>query len=87
MILRVACFDLNCPLFTCLEFWPRLSSIRLEYSLLSFNQNFMKLADNLEMHNITKEVEFRPDQTIDVIGPSVPKEPIFDLVRSIACLV
>ena len=27
VILRIACFDLNCPLFTCLNFWHRLSSI------------------------------------------------------------
>ena len=27
VILRTACFDLNCPLFTCLDFWHRLSSI------------------------------------------------------------
>ena len=27
VILRIACFDLNCPLFTCLDFWHRLSSI------------------------------------------------------------
>ena len=29
VILRIACFDLNCPLFTCLDFWHRLSSIVL----------------------------------------------------------
>ena len=29
VILRTACFDLNCPLFTCLDFWHRLSSIKL----------------------------------------------------------
>ena len=28
VILRIACFDLNCPLFTCLDFWHRLSSIQ-----------------------------------------------------------
>ena len=27
VILTIACFDLNCPLFTCLDFWHRLSSI------------------------------------------------------------
>ena len=27
VILRIARFDLNCPLFTCLDFWHRLSSI------------------------------------------------------------
>ena len=27
VILRITCFDLNCPLFTCLGFWHRLSSI------------------------------------------------------------
>ena len=27
VILRTARFDLNCPLFTCLDFWHRLSSI------------------------------------------------------------
>ena len=27
VILRNACFDLNCPLFTCLDFWHRLNSI------------------------------------------------------------
>ena len=27
VILRIACFDLNCPLFTCLDFWHWLSSI------------------------------------------------------------
>ena len=27
VIFRIACFDLNCPLFTCLDFWHRLSSI------------------------------------------------------------
>ena len=27
VILRIVCFDLNCPLFTCLDFWHRLSSI------------------------------------------------------------
>ena len=32
VILRIACFDLNCPLFTCLDFWHRLSSIY--YSIL-----------------------------------------------------
>ena len=29
VILRIACFDLNCPLFTYLDFWHRLSSIVL----------------------------------------------------------
>ena len=29
VILRIACFDLNCPLFTCLDFWHRLSSIEI----------------------------------------------------------
>ena len=29
VILRIACFDLNCPLFTYLDFWHRLSSIDL----------------------------------------------------------
>ena len=28
VILRIACFDLNCPLFTCLDLWHRLSSIQ-----------------------------------------------------------
>ena len=27
VILRIACFDLNCPIFTWLDFWHRLSSI------------------------------------------------------------
>ena len=27
VILTIACFDLSCPLFTCLGFWHRLSSI------------------------------------------------------------
>ena len=30
VILRIACFDLNCPFFTCLDFWHRLSSIYFE---------------------------------------------------------
>ena len=30
VILRIACFDLNCPLFTYLDFWHRLSSIDLK---------------------------------------------------------
>ena len=33
VILRIACFDLNCPLFTCLDFWHRLSSIQADLSL------------------------------------------------------
>ena len=27
VILRITYFELNCPLFTCLDFWHRLSSI------------------------------------------------------------
>ena len=30
VILTIACFDLNCPLFTCLDFWHRLSSIQMD---------------------------------------------------------
>ena len=49
----------------------------------------MKLADNMDRHKILDEFEFRPDRTIDfwVTCPLVQKNPIFDLVRSIACLV
>ena len=32
VILTIACFDLNCPLFTCLDFWHRLSSISFKVS-------------------------------------------------------
>ena len=35
MLLRIACFDLNCPLFTCLDFWHRLSSISVDIKILS----------------------------------------------------
>ena len=60
-----------------------------EYSLLSFNWNLMKLADNLDRHKISDEFKFQSDWTIDfgVTCPLVPKTPIFYLVQSIACLV
>ena len=56
-----------------------------EHSLLSCNHNFMKL----DRHKISDVFEFRPDRTIDsgVTCPLVPKIPILDFVRSIACLV
>ena len=46
----------------------------------------MKLADNMDMHKLSDEFEFRPDRTIDfgVTCPLVPKHSIFDFVRSIA---
>ena len=51
----------------------------------------MRLADNLDRHKTWKEFEFRPDRTIDfgVTCELVPKKKknIFDIVRSIACLV
>ena len=49
----------------------------------------MKLADNLDRHIISDEFEFRPDRTIvfGVACPLVPINPIFNLFRSIACLV
>ena len=34
VILRIAYFNLNCPLFTCLDFWHRLSSIVLVVELV-----------------------------------------------------
>ena len=49
----------------------------------------MKLADNMDMHEISDVFEFRPDQTIHfgATCPLVQKNPIFDIIRSIACLV
>ena len=49
----------------------------------------MKLADNMDRHKISDEFKFRQDRTIDfaVTCPLVQKNPIFDLVSSIACLV
>ena len=48
----------------------------------------MRNADNLDRHYILDEFEFRPDWTNHgVTCPLVQKKPIFDLVRSIACLV
>ena len=49
----------------------------------------MIFAVNLRGHKISDEFEFRSDRTIDfgVTCPLVQKKPIFDLVRSIACLV
>ena len=38
---RIACFDLNCPLFTCLDFWHRLSSIEV------FIKSTLRLYDDL----------------------------------------
>ena len=35
VILRIACFDLHCPLFTCLDFWHRLSSIETGFNWIS----------------------------------------------------
>ena len=60
-----------------------------EHSLSSFNQIFMRPADNLHRQEISDGFEFRPDWTIDfgVTYPLVPKNAIFDLFQSIACLV
>ena len=59
------------------------------YILISFNWNFMKLADNSDRHKISKEFDFQADLTIDfgVTCPLVPKQNIFHLVQSTACLV
>ena len=49
----------------------------------------MRLADNLDRHKILDEFEFGPDRTFDfgVTCPLVTKNPIFELVQSMACLV
>ena len=49
----------------------------------------MKLTDNQYKCKSSDKFEFLPDWTFDfgVTCPLVPKKPIFDLVRSIACLV
>ena len=39
VILRIARFDMNCPLFTCLDFWHRLSSIQTEAHLVEGKEN------------------------------------------------
>ena len=59
------------------------------HSLLSFKRNFMKVADNLDMHKISDKFELHPDWIIDsgFTCPLVSKNTIYDLVRSIACLV
>ena len=64
-----------CPAHTC--------------SLFSFDWIFMKVADNLDRHKILYEFEFRLDHTIHfgVNCPWAPKKPIFDFVRSIACVI
>ena len=43
VILRIVCFDLNCPLFTCLDFWHRLSSIMIKRKIKKQKQRRMKL--------------------------------------------
>ena len=59
-----------------------------EHSLLNFNWNFMKLADTLDKHKISEEFEFRPDRIINYwVTCACAENPIFDLVRTIACLV
>ena len=47
----------------------------------------MKLADSMDRHKNSDEFTFRSDHTVDfgVTCPLVPKNPIFDLVQSIAC--
>ena len=48
----------------------------------------MRLADNLARHKISGKFEFWPDRTIDFkVTCFSAQNPIFDLVRSIACLV
>ena len=53
-----------------------------EYILISFNWNFMKLADNQDRHKISDEFDFQPDWTIDfgVTCPLEPKQNIFHIV-------
>ena len=60
-----------------------------EHSLSSFNRNFMKLAYNMERYKISNAFELRPYRIIHfgVTCPLVPKMTIFELIRSIACLV
>ena len=43
VILRIACFDLNCPLLTCLDFWHRLSSISFQRLLFLTHFNIRLL--------------------------------------------
>ena len=75
-------FGVTCP-------WVPKNALVRRIAFFSFNWIFMRLADNLDRHKISKEFEFRPDRTSDcrVICPLVPKPPISDLVRSIACLI
>ena len=36
VILRIACFDLNCPLFACLDFWHRLTSMGVQLLVIPY---------------------------------------------------
>ena len=49
----------------------------------------MKVADNLDSHNISDKFEFQQDLTahFGVTCPLVLKKPIFDFAWSITCLV
>ena len=50
VILRIACFDLKCPLFTCLDFWHRLSSIPISLHLSV--QKFMSFEPRTSCENL-----------------------------------
>ena len=49
VILRIACFDLNCPLFTYLDFWHRLSSISELLGQFRESSWFTELAEEFRM--------------------------------------
>ena len=57
---RLSDFGVTCPLV------PKKSHIRPcpECSLLSSDCNLIKLADNLDRHELSDEFDFRTDQTI-----------------------
>ena len=56
---RTIDFGVTCPLT------PKHPIYNLERSLLSFNWNFVKLADNLDGQKILDEFKFWSDRTID----------------------
>ena len=80
---RTIVFGVTCPLM------QKRSHIRhcLEYSLLSFNRNVKKLADNLDRHKISDvsnsgkiRLFTKSDYSLWSYLPLSAKNPIFDFV-------
>ena len=55
VILRIARFDLNCPLFTCLDFWHRLSSIEWRDFQFTPNNHY----GFFFLHTLSSTIAFR----------------------------